>query len=72
MNNNNSNDSLLGYNYFNDFNEFEDEPMSKRLSERRHAVKPYIPEPPKKNIDFVEVKEPNRGILSILLSCCYK
>lgn len=72
MNNNNSSDSLLSYNYLNDFNEYEDEHLSKRLSERRHAVKPYIPDPPKKNIDFVEVKEPNRGILSKILSCFYK
>ena len=60
---NDSNDSLLINEYFN-------EPEPKRLSERRNAVKPYIPEPSKKNIEFIEVKEQDKSIFSILF-CCY-
>lgn len=44
-----------------------DEKESIRLSERRNAIKPYIP-PPKNEINnYVKVKESQRKFF-----CCYK
>jgi len=64
MNNNSSEDSFIEYKYFKDV-EIEKPPV--RLSERRNAVKPYIP-PPKKNIKInedIEIKSSNKFF------CCY-
>ena len=64
MNNNSSEDSFIEYNYFKDV---EIEKPQIRLSERRNAVKPYIP-PIKKaiiNDDDVEIKSSNKFF------CCY-
>lgn len=45
----------------------KDEKESIRLSERRNAIKPYIP-PPKNEINnYVKVKESQRKFF-----CCYK
>lgn len=64
MNNYNSDESMPSYNEI--MNNYEDIYESKRLSERRNAVKPYIPKPKTECDNLVEVKEPKKRFLF----CC--
>ena len=65
MNNNNSDGSIPSYNEI--INNYEDINDSIRLTERRNAVKPYIPKPKTELDDLVEVKEPKKRFF---LFCC--
>ena len=64
MNNNTSNESMPSYDEI--INNYEDINESLRLTERRNAVKPYIPKPKTKCDDLIEVKEPKKRFLF----CC--
>lgn len=64
MNNYNSDESISSYNEV--INNYEDIYEPKRLSERRNAVKPYIPTPKIKYDNLVEVKGPKKRFLF----CC--
>lgn len=66
MNNDDSNDSILSNKYFND--NFDEE-ENVRLSERRNAVKPYIPPPKKEYNNEVEIKQPKNTFFCCKFFC---
>lgn len=66
MNNDDSNDSILSNKYFND--NFDEE-ENVRLSERRNAVKPYIPPLKKEYNNEVEIKQPKNTFFCCKFFC---
>ena len=70
MNNDDSNDSILSNKYFNDnFDDNFNDEENIRLSERRNAVKPYIPPPKKEYNNEVEIKQPKKTFFCCKFFC---
>lgn len=72
MNNDNSNDSIPTLNEINlnYYNQHENE-VYIRFSERRNAIKPYIPPNENKNENLITVKKSKKSLFKNIF-CCYQ